>query len=109
MNKQEKIKELVDKAFTSLDDIQKAEGKPFLLTRINAKMQPSTSTAWDTALAFISKPLVAIACMAFIIAINVFVLSSNNKTINTTEDAYAIADDYSSSNIAINDFENIEP
>ncbi|MBP6430705.1 MAG: hypothetical protein KA319_02980 [Ferruginibacter sp.] len=109
MNKQEKINNLVNEALHSLDDVKQATGKPYLLTRINAKMQTNSSSVWDAVLAFISKPAVAFACIAIIIAINAMVLSNNNEANINTEDSYAIADEYNTSTIAINEIENIEP
>lgn len=110
MNNQERINNLVNEALQSLDDIKQADGKPFLFTRMKAKMQPSqTPSVWDTVLAFISKPSVAVSCITLIIAINAWALSDAN-TINTnTEDSYAIADEYNTGTIAINEIENIEP
>lgn len=110
MNNQERIDNLVNEALQSLDGIKQVTGKPYLLTRIHAKMQASSSSTWDAVLAFISKPAVAIACITMIIAINAMVLTDNRNEINTnTEDSYAIADEYNTGTIAINEIENIEP
>jgi hypothetical protein len=109
MHKQEKINNLVNEALHSLDDVKQATGKPYLLTRINAKMQANPSSTWDVVLAFLSKPAVAFACIAIIIVINAMVLSNNNEVNINTEDSYAIADEYNTGTIAINEIENIEP
>jgi hypothetical protein len=110
MTNQEKINKQVDNALHSLDGIQQATGKPFILTRIKAKMQPNqTLSVWDTVLAFISKPVVAVACIALIIAINAWVLSDTNAINTNAEDSYAIADEYNTNTVTINEFENIEP
>jgi hypothetical protein len=110
MTKQEKINKQVEEALHSINDIKQAAGKPFLFTRIKAKMQPiPTYSAWDNILAFISKPLVAVACIALIVAINAWVLSDTNAININTEDSYAIADEYNTNAVTINEFENIEP
>ncbi len=38
MNKQDKINKLIEEALNSVDDAQRAEPRPFLLTRIHARM-----------------------------------------------------------------------
>ena len=75
MNKN--INNWVDEALNSLDDVKRATAKPYVLTRMNAKMQNSNSSIWDNILQFISKPMVALVCMLIIIAFNVLVVSRN--------------------------------
>ena len=48
MNKN--INNWVDEALNSLDDVKRATAKPYVLTRMNAKMQNSNSSIWDNAL-----------------------------------------------------------
>jgi hypothetical protein len=94
MTKQEKINKQVEEALHSINDIKQAI---------------PTYSAWDNILAFISKPLVAVACIALIVAINAWVLSDTNAININTEDSYAIADEYNTNAVTINEFENIEP
>ena len=111
MNNNNEINKWVDDALNSLNDVERATGKPYLLTRLNSKMQRNTSTSsWDKALQFISKPTVAIACMFLIIAFNALVLSKNyNNTATTADEQYAAVDEYNTNITTLNYTENIEP
>lgn len=104
------INNRVDAALNSLDDVKRATGKPYVLTRMNAKMQNSNSSIWDNALQFISKPMVALVCMLIIIAFNVLVISRNYNTSNTINEEQALTvDEYNANITALNYTENIEP
>ncbi len=104
------INNRVDAALNSLDDVKRATGKPYVLTRMNAKMQNSNSSIWDNALQFISKPVVALVCMLIIIAFNVLVISRNYNTSNTINEEQALTvDEYNANITALNYTENIEP
>jgi hypothetical protein len=114
MKNNEHINRLTDEALNSLDRAGRATAKPYLLTRINARMQNQNEKAgsWDNALKFISRPAVALAGLCLIIGINAMVVSYNypGKTTAATEDQYVSVDEYSSSSIAVlKDIENIEP
>ncbi len=104
------INNRVDAALNSLDDVKRATGKPYVLTRMKAKMQNSNSSIWDNALQFISKPMVALVCMLIIIAFNVLVISRNYNTSNTINEEQALTvDEYNANITALNYTENIEP
>ena len=47
MNKNENINKLIEEALNSVDDVKRAAPKPFLLTRINARMRKETESAWE--------------------------------------------------------------
>ena len=74
MNRNENINELIDEALSSVDDIKRAAAKPFLLTRIYAKMNKGTESVWEKAGWFIGRPAVAFAGLCMIILINVMVV-----------------------------------
>ena len=108
MNKN--INNWVDEALNSLDDVKRATAKPYVLTRMNAKMQNSNSSIWDNVLQFISKPMVALVCMLIIIAFNVLVVSRNYNASNTINEEQALTvDEYNANITALNYTENIEP
>ena len=108
MNKN--INNWVDEALNSLDDVKRATAKPYVLTRMNAKMQNSNSSIWDNVLQFISKPMVALVCMLILITFNVLVVSRNYNTSNTINEEQALTvDEYNANITALNYTENIEP
>jgi hypothetical protein len=114
MKNNEHINRLTEEALNSLDGAGRATAKPYLLTRINARMQRQNEkeSSWDNALKFISRPAVALAGLCLIIGINAMVVSYNypGKTSAAQDEQYASVDEYSSSSIAVlKDIENIEP
>ena len=112
MNNNDHINKLTEEALNSLDGAGRATAKPYLLTRLNARMQNEKETAWDKTLKFISRPAVALAGLCFIIAVNATVVTYNYPAAATTEgvsdEQYASVDEYSSSATVLNDIENIE-
>ena len=112
MNNNDHINKLTEEALNSLDGAVRATATPFLLTRLNAKMQNAKESRWDNALKFINKPAIALAGLCLIIGINAIVVSYNytSKTTIASEEQYAAVDEYNSSSVAVlNDIENIEP
>ena len=110
-NNEEHINRLTNEALNSLDGSGRATPKPYLLTRINARMQKEKETSWDNALKFISRPAVALAGICLVIAVNAMVIGYNytEKTTIASEDATASVDEYSGSVTVLNDIENVEP
>jgi hypothetical protein len=111
MNKNEHINKLIDEALSSLDGAERATPKPYLFTRLNARMQNDPENSWDAVLKFISRPVVALAGLCLVITINAAVVSSNysGQTTTAAEEQYASADEYNTSVAVLNDIENIEP
>jgi hypothetical protein len=103
----------VDAVLNSLDGATSAIPKPFLLTRINARLQAKQESIWDKSLYFISRPSIAFAAMCMVIAINIYALTYGDNT-NTTladdkQNLYTLVEDDITSNTLIFDNENIEP
>ena len=90
------IQEQVDKTLDSLDGIQRASANPFLLTRIQARLQREESNFWSQAFAFISRPTVAFAGLAFAIIINTVVLFEfrSDSVKNTQDEEQTFASEY---------------
>jgi phage-related minor tail protein len=113
MDNKERIEKMVDEALGSFDGAERATPKPFLLTRINARMDKSRNGAWETAARFIARPVVVIAGLCMVIAVNALVVAYNNSTTTTTtvsEQLTASTDEFSTSSVAtLYDIDNIEP
>ena len=111
MNKNEHIHKLVDEALGSLDGAERATPRPYLFTRLNARMQREPENSWDNVLKFISRPAIALAGLCLVITINALVVSSNytGQTTTVAEEQYVSADEYNTSVAVLNDIENIEP
>lgn len=111
MNRKENINKLVDDALSSLDDIKRAEPKPFLFTRINARMSKGLESAWEKAGWFIGRPAVAFAGLCMILLINAMVIVLNRQPAseNATEQVVQTpADEFSYTVATIYDFENAQ-
>ena len=112
MNKKEKINKLVEDALSSVDSIKRAEAKPYLLTRINARMNNENESVWEKAGWFVSRPAVAFAGLCLVLLINAAVIVLNNSTAQTPaaeQTAQTPADEFSYTVATIYDFENTQP
>jgi len=111
MNKQERIDKMTDEALNSLDGVNRATPRPYLFTRLAARMERQNETTWESIGRFIARPAVVIAGLCMIIAINVLVVTSNNTTTNNTSFAEqsTTQDEFSTSIASLYDTENTEP
>jgi|GWRWMinimDraft_6_1066014.scaffolds.fasta_scaffold03724_4 hypothetical protein len=112
MNTNENINKLIDEALNSVDNIKRAEAKPFLLTRINARMNRETSSVWEKAGWFITRPAVAFTGLCLILLINGIVIISNKTPNDTTASEQVLqnsTDEFSYTVATIYDNENTQP
>ncbi len=112
MNRDEHINKLIEEALNSVDDIKRAEPKPFLLTRIHARMGKATGSVWEKAGWFIGRPAVAFAGLCLIVLINVMVIMSNKTSDTFTATDQVVqnsADEFSYTVATIYDNENAQP
>lgn len=112
MNKKEQINKLIEEALGSVDTIKRAEAKPYLLTRINARMRKGTESAWEKAGWFIGRPAVAFTGLCLVLLINVMVVVVNNMPDNAAVAEQSVqtpADEFSYTVATIYDNENTQP
>jgi hypothetical protein len=112
MNKKEAIQKMIDEALSSVDGAQRATPRPFLLTRIMARMNAVKETSWEKAGSFISRPSFAIAGLGALIALNILVITLNHHPANNAtpeQTSFVTSGDFSAANATINDIENPEP
>ena len=112
MNKQEQIDKLVDEALNSMDDAQRAAAKPYLLTRIHARMNKETGSVWEKAGWFITRPAVAFTGICLVVLINASVIFYNKSTTAVTNTDVAVqntTDEFSYTVSGIYDIENTQP
>ena len=112
MNKNENINKLIEEALNSVDDVKRAEPKPFLLTRIHARMNRETGSVWEKYGWFITRPAVAFTGLCMILLINAIVIMSNktsNDVTATDQVAQNSADEFSYTVATIYDNENTQP
>ncbi|MBL0181078.1 MAG: hypothetical protein IPP96_01840 [Chitinophagaceae bacterium] len=112
MNKKEQISKLIDEALASVESLSRAEAKPFLLTRIQARMTKETESVWEKAGWFITRPAVAFSglCMIILINLAVIVFKGTTDTAGSTEQvAQSSTDEFSYTVATIYDTENTQP
>ncbi len=109
---QKPIEQLIAETINSFDGAKRAEVKPFLLTRILARMQADAEAdnIWTRAGAFLSRPAVALAGILLIVLVNVAIIVSNsNETNSTVQQLSSSKDEFAINVISIYDTENLEP
>jgi NADH:ubiquinone oxidoreductase subunit 6 (subunit J) len=109
MNKRDNINKLIEEALNSVDDAQRAEPRPFLLTRIHARMNKGTESVWEKAGWFISRPAVAFTGLCMIVLLNVMVVMVNKTSDSATvaeQTIQAQADEFSYTAATIYDNDN---
>jgi len=112
MNKKDDIEKKISEAMSSLDGSARATVRPFLMTRINARMSKGKETTWERAAGFLARPAYVIAGLFLLIGINLAVVLLSPKS---TQDNNAVTDqlqngtdDYSSTVATLYDIENTE-
>lgn len=109
MNKQDNRNKLIEEALNSVDDAQRAEPRPFLLTRIHARMNKGTESVWEKASWFITRPAIAFTGLCMIVLLNIMVVVYNKTPDSTTvadQTAQAQADEFSFTAVTIYDNDN---
>ncbi|MEP6583720.1 MAG: hypothetical protein ABJA90_05625 [Ginsengibacter sp.] len=91
------INKKIEEAFHSLDNISKASPPPFFFTRLEGRML-NDKNVWNKVSSFFARPIIAFACICFIIMINLAVIfTSINSQQSNAEPANEVAavDEYS--------------
>ena len=112
MNHEEQLNKMIDEALSSIDGAKRSAPRPYLLTRINARLRNSKEPVWERAGRFITRPVVVITGLCLIIGIHVLVIAFNNNTAtpsNTVAEQQATQDEFSTNIAALYDIENTEP
>ena len=94
----ESLNTKIVKAMQSLNGIRKASPRPYFFTRLEARLEKQKSR-WETLSSFLSKPVIAIACICLILVINTAVILSSTNLNSSTEqqnNELATADEYNS-------------
>ena len=104
------IQQQVDKAFQSLDNIQRAYPNPFFFTRLQARIEKTETSLWEKITRTLARPVIAGLSILTIVAINtVVVVNQTSESKAVPEHAeMAIADEYNRT-IAYYAIENVQP
>jgi hypothetical protein len=110
MNMNNNIDKLVDEALNSADGAARAAARPYLFTRLKARMQRNEDAYWEKAVKLISRPTVAMAGICLVIGINVAaLLLTKDHDMAVTDEQALSTDDYAGQVATLYDIENDEP
>jgi hypothetical protein len=109
MKSKQNTDKLIEEAMSSIDNISRAEAKPYLLTRINARMNKLKGSAWEKAGWFIARPAVALTGLCLILVINAAVVVVNRTSENAAAAEQVQTDEFSYTVATIYDNENNQP
>ena len=98
----------IDDVMQSMDGITRATPRPFLFTRLEARMQ-SEKNIWSKISSFAARPVVAFACVCFVLIINAMVIFTSGSATTQQGPELATADEYSQVSYNLYDFENFKP
>jgi hypothetical protein len=113
MNKEEHINKLIEEIIGSADNVERAKPKPFLHTRINARLNRSNVTIWEKLSWFIGRPSIAVSGLALLFLINGLAIMLNRTepiTASTEQFVQDNSDEFAYSDATtIYEIENTEP
>ncbi|WP_018630279.1 hypothetical protein [Niabella aurantiaca] len=72
----------IETILNSFDGIQRAESRPFMYTRVRARLSEE-SNFWTRTSSIIAKPVVAICCLVSVVTVNVYLIIKANNEQNT--------------------------
>jgi hypothetical protein len=107
------IEQKITQTLESLEGIQKAEPSPFFYTRLIGRLQKEQRTIWENISSYLSRPIVAIAGLCFIIVLNGFVLlrqdnSSKVSPVATQAEVFVTDNEYLIATSSSYDYENLD-
>lgn len=69
----------IEAILNSLNGIARAEARPYMHTRVMARIQEENSF-WTRAVGFITKPAIAIACISAVLLVNTYTVINADYT-----------------------------
>ena len=103
----------INQAMISLDGLEKASAKPFLLTRINAALSKTgNETIWSSIAFYLRKPMVAGLAIILVLTINILAINNRNKFLERESITKSITPqkyDFAINVSVMYDIENQEP
>ena len=91
MTSKENIQQEIEQTLQCLDGVKRAEANPFLFTRIKARMAKKDSV-WERTFSFISKPIIAMAIVLLVMAVNGWALLGSNSSENAIGDSANVSE-----------------
>ena len=108
---EESFNKKIEEIINSTDAMRRAEPRPFLFTRIEARMQVEKNM-WSRVSSFVARPVVAFVCICLVVVLNAAVVWFSNVSGagNAQQGSeVATADEYNQVNYTLYEFENAKP
>lgn len=107
MKQDEKMEQWVEDSLSSFDNAGRATPRPYLLTRIQSRINSTQPGFLEKLGSFISKPAVAFSGLAFLIMVNITVIvySDGGDITSIVEQPISVPDDFSNTVATIYDYE----
>jgi hypothetical protein len=86
MNNMPDIQRKVDEAFASIENIERAQPKPFFFTRLEARMSPSQFSIWERISHAVTRPAVALATLSLVLILNAAVVIQGISAVDNVPD-----------------------
>ncbi len=106
------LKNKIEEALQSLDAVQRATPRPFLMTRIHARMNKESLSVWERVGELFIQPRWILTGLCLVLAMNAAVVLFNNRSndavVSTIEQTNS-EEDYSTAVATLYDLENNEP
>lgn len=109
--KDEFINKKIEETMRSMDNMERATPRPFLFTRLEARME-GEKNMWNKVSSFVARPVVAFACICFVLILNamiIFLSNTSGNSLTQQGSELATADEYSQVSYNLYDFENSKP
>jgi hypothetical protein len=110
MTQKEKIQQEIEQTLETLNGVKRAQANPYLFTRIKARMNKKAN-GWDGVFSFISKPVIAVAIVLLVMAVNGWALwgSDSGDTIGESPNSFSeLANEYNTvASVNNYDYENM--
>ena len=105
------IHKKIDDVMHRMDNINRASPRPFLFTRLETRMQ-NEKNIWGRMSSFVARPVIAFACICFVLIINamvIFLSNNSGDSVAQQGNELATADEYSQVSSTLYEFENFKP
>ncbi len=103
----------INQAMLSIDGMEKASPKPFLLTRVNAALNNrGAETIWTKIAFYLKKPTVAAVAILLVFTVNIIAINNRNKLVERESLTKSISPqkyDFAINVSVMYDIENQEP
>lgn len=99
----------VNEVLQSFDDAKRAVPKPFLLTRIQARMKQTAEpdNAWTQVASFLSRPGIAFSAVLLVVLLNAMIIFGNSQKSRVAESSsQEVKDEFAVNVISIYEVEN---